>query len=72
MVPTTIHDLVNQTLAQMTPLARPTENSWDFLQQYLLEEIYVCVPVPSNFTQLKLEIYDGSSDPTQHMMSFTS
>lgn len=67
-----MRDLVNQTLAEMTSRARPVENIWDFLQHNPLVEIFVCALVPSDFTHLKLEIYDSSTDPTQHMIRFTS
>lgn len=48
------------------------DGGWDFLQHNSLIESYACAPVPSHFNHLKLETYDGSSDPNQHMMRFTS
>lgn len=68
----TINDLVNQTLAQMTLSTYVPNGGWDFLQHNTLIESCACVLVPNYFTHLKLETYDGSSNPTQHMLRFTS
>lgn len=68
----TIHDLVNQTLAQMTLSMSPLESSWDFLQHNPLVESYTYASIPNQFSQLKLETYNGSSNPTHHMMRFTT
>lgn len=68
---TTIHDLVNRTLAQMTPLANEETRNWDFLQHNPLFDSYACASVPNQLTHLKLDTYDGFSDPTQYMLRFT-
>lgn len=55
----------------MTSLVQLVQSGFDFLQHNTLAVSLACMPVPSNFTHLKLETYDGSTDPTQHMMRFT-
>lgn len=68
----TMHDLVIQTLGQMVPSTKLLDSGQDFLQYNPLVESYACTPIHSQFCLIKLETYDGSLDPTQHMMLFTS
>lgn len=56
----------------MTPSTCITDGGWDFLQHNPLIESYICAPVLSHFIHLKIETYDGSTDPIQHMIRFTS
>lgn len=67
---TSIHDLVNRILAQITPSAHVEDSSYDFVQHKPLVESYVSTPVPSHLTHLKIETYDGPADFTQHIMRF--
>lgn len=72
VVNTTTHHLVNRILEQMAPSTHIEDKDQDFLQLNTLVESYAFAPVSSHLTHLKMETYDGSIDPTQHMMMFTS
>lgn len=69
-----LHDLVNQAIGRMTSIAPtpPMEHSWDVLQHNPLNDAYAIAPLQHYFTHLKLETYDGSTDPMQHMCRCTS
>lgn len=70
----TIHDLVNQAIGQMTHIApAPTvEHNLDFLQNNPRIDAYATTSRQHYFDHLKLETYDRSIDPLQHMHRFTS
>ncbi|KAI5682554.1 hypothetical protein M9H77_03782 [Catharanthus roseus] len=60
VIPTTVHDLVNRILAQMTPSPNGETSNWDFPRHNPLIDSYSCAPVPIQFTHLKLDTYDGT------------